>query len=126
MKDEVSDGGAGSGLLHPAVLPEPVPLRRMPDRAPHGERAGNRVSGDAVGRRGHFSEGRFPLNFRHEAPPGNVPSGSDRQSFEFTQVLKRSRRPGMEDRGPGNRSSGSNPRPGPRTTTATASENSVR
>ena len=30
----LSDGGAGSGLLHRADLSGPVPLRRMPDRAP--------------------------------------------------------------------------------------------
>ena len=40
----LSGGGAGSGLLHQAALPKPVPLRRMPDRAPLGECVGDRVS----------------------------------------------------------------------------------
>jgi hypothetical protein len=52
-----------------------------------GGRFSNRVSVHAVGRRGHFSEGRFSPNFCNEAPPGNAPSGG----------AKRPRRPGMRN-----------------------------
>ncbi len=48
-----------------------------------------RVSANAVGRRGHFPEGRVPPDFHHEAPPGNAPSGF---------ALARIRRPGLENR----------------------------
>ena len=39
------------------------------------ERLGERVSANAVGRRGRFPEGRFLPEFCYEAPPGNAPSG---------------------------------------------------
>ncbi len=81
-------GRAGSGLLHRAVLPKSVSLRRMPDRATLGERVSSRISANAVGRRGHFPEGRCSPDFCNEAPPGNAPSGG----------AKRPRRPGLESR----------------------------
>jgi hypothetical protein len=50
-------------------------LRTMHRMAIHGERFSDRVSANAVGRRGRFPEGRFPPNFCYEAPLGNAPSG---------------------------------------------------
>jgi hypothetical protein len=82
------DGGAGSGLLHWAVLPRPVPLRRMPDRAPHGAAAGNRVSANAVGRRSSFLWGRVFF-----APCSLLrPRGDD----DAGPAAGRARRPGMK------------------------------
>ncbi len=59
---------AGSGLLHLADLTGTVTLRRMPDRAPLGERVSERVSADAVGRRGRFFGGAVPIPIRTRLP----------------------------------------------------------
>ncbi len=61
-------GRAGSGLLHRAVFPKTVSVRRMPDRAPLGERVSSRISANAVGRRGYFPQGAVFLRIRPCCP----------------------------------------------------------
>ncbi len=55
-------------------------------RATHGGVVSNRVSADAVGRRGHFPQGRCSPDSYSVALEGNAPSGG----------AKRPRRPGLE------------------------------
>ena len=57
-KSTLSDGGAGSGLLHRAVFSSTVSMRRMPDRAPLGPALNGRVSANAVGRHSFFLRAR--------------------------------------------------------------------
>ena len=118
----ISDGTCRTQLFPPADLPVTVSLRERLCGAIHGEGVRIRVSAEAVGRRGHFPEGRLPPNFRSQAPPGNAPSGGDRQSsrlrhpsahatrfadpslsarqaFVLASVPMRHRRPGLGNRG---------------------------
>ena len=48
-----------------------------------GDTVSNRVSADAVGRRGRFPEGRYPSQIEIGAPPENAPSGGGRQSLSI-------------------------------------------
>ena len=64
-------------------------LRTKSKVAIHGDTAGNRISADAVGRRGGFAEGQFPTIRKVVAPPENAPSGA---------APPRPRRPGIKSR----------------------------
>ncbi len=90
-------GRAWSGIFHQADIARQVPSRRMPDLAIHGEGVGNRASANAVGRRGHFAQGRCSPVFDPVALEENVPSGD---------APARPRRPGLEFRDRGRRGCG--------------------
>ncbi len=93
-----SEGTCHVQLFPKAALPTKTTLRERLHLAIHGGRVSNRVSANAVGRQGRSPEGRSPSRFLKCRPSGKGPSGSDRQSFEFTSVSMRSRRPGLENR----------------------------
>ena len=67
------------------TAPESEALRRTADVAPLGEHVSERVLADAVGRRGHFPQGRCLTTFNPAPLEGNAPSGD----------AKRTRRPGL-------------------------------
>ena len=78
-------GVPGALSLHRAELSTNPSMRRRATPGTHGEHLSNRLMADAVGRRGRFPEGRLPPDFRNQAPPGNAPSGDDRQSLSLRQ-----------------------------------------
>ncbi len=107
-------GRAWCDFLHRAELSIEPSWRRKSTPAIRGERAGNRVSADAVGRRGLFLEGRVSFRFQRCCPSGKC-AERGRKS--------RPRRPGLENRDQ-DRYGVRKPRPS--TETATESANRVR
>ncbi len=63
-----SNGACHASYFSSAALPIYVPIQEKSSLATLGGRLGDRISANAVGRRGHFLKGRFPPGFCYEAP----------------------------------------------------------
>ena len=69
-------GVRGAPSLHRAELPFKQSMRRRATPGTHGGDVSNRVMADAVGRRGHFSQGRCSPDFDSVALVGNDRAGA--------------------------------------------------
>jgi len=82
IKDAPLKRACRTQVFPPADFPVAAPLRERLCGATRGEHLSNRVSANAVGRRGRFPQGRGPPRYYNAALEGNAPSWSNRQPFD--------------------------------------------
>ena len=87
-------GVPGAPSLHRAELPTKQSMRRRATPGTHGGDVSNRVSADAVGRRGPFPEGRLSTHFEKCCLSGKCTERGRAAGVSHTPTLMRPRRPG--------------------------------
>jgi len=104
---DAKTGVPGAPSLHRADLPTKPSMRRRATPGTHGGDVSNRVSAHAVGRRGHFPEGRLSPEFWNACPSGKCAERGRSTVVGLTATLMRPRRPGLDSgAGPVGRFSG--------------------